>query len=38
VPLSILTDPVEIVDHLHIRSQRFEKLRFPMTVAMEPVR
>ena len=38
VPLSILTDPVEIVDHLCIRSQRFEKLRFPMTVAMEPVR
>lgn len=38
VPLSVLTDPVEIVDHLHVRSQRFEKLRFPTAVALEPAR
>ena len=41
MPLSVLTDPVEIVDHLDVRCQRFEKLQFPPTassIAMEPVR
>jgi len=38
VPLSVLTDPTAIVEHLRVRSQRFEKLRFPMAVALEPAR
>ena len=38
MPLSVLNDPVEIVDHLHVRCQRFEKLRFPTAAGLEPVR